>query len=346
MVTAPKTEEGQSLMFTTTTTLLAAATCAISVMGITAPLASAADRQPIRFLTYDLVSARAGHYDTKLGKFKTPLEAGDSAALGVPAQKLAAKELDLKVIKLLKSNLPNAQFETTRSQLIQEDADRFFAYCVKLENISRARMTKACAVASGLMGKNADFMVDLSEVFYGADKVKSSGPDVTEKIIQLDGPQSKLSLAQSPKPINVSVGFFSYARIKDSSPFARKQVINATKTLANLVATNKVCGALTANAKEAGITGQKLEELKAKTKAYLDSVNEISKKKAKDLSLDTDVKTAAALVARENDLDIVMSTDQLSGNLDLLGGSAFVDVNDKMFNAFEALTNKRRASSL
>lgn len=177
------------MKFTTTSRLLAAATCAISIMGITASLASAVEKQPIRFLTYDLGQVRAGHYDTATGKFKTPL-GDDSAALGDPAQERVDKELDMKAVELLKADLPKDQFEGKRSELIQEEAARIFAHYAKLENISRARIAKACAVASGLMGKNADFMVDSSEVFYGADKIKSSGPDVTEELIRLDGPQS------------------------------------------------------------------------------------------------------------------------------------------------------------
>ncbi|MBX9695283.1 MAG: hypothetical protein K2Z81_23055 [Cyanobacteria bacterium] len=47
------------------------------------------------------------------GKFKTPLDDDDSAALGDPVQKRVEKERELKVINLLKANLPNAQFDKT-----------------------------------------------------------------------------------------------------------------------------------------------------------------------------------------------------------------------------------------
>lgn len=149
-----------------------------------------------------------------------------------------------------------------------------------------------------------------------------------------------LSLPESTKSIDVSVGFFSFTRIKDSSPMAKKQVKIATESLANLVAANNVGGALVANAGSAGITGEKLEDLKTQTKAYIETVAETSKKNARDLRLDTDLRAAAAQIARENDLDVVISTDWLAGNLELLNGPAFVDVNDRMFSVFDELASK------
>ena len=121
---------------------------------------------------------------------------------------------------------------------------------------------------------------------------------------------------------------------------AKKQVKIATESLANLVAANNVGGALVANAGSAGITGEKLEDLKTQTKAYIETVAETSKKNARDLRLDTDLRAAAAQIARENDLDVVISTDWLAGNLELLNGPAFVDVNDRMFSVFDELASK------